>query len=115
MSYRKPRKHGYYAENARHSIRILRESKNLTLREVASRIAEAGHPLSKDALSQIETGFRNASLEDAIFIAHVLDVSIETLIDPELRKIQLVEIEERAQAEMDRLRRLAPLGLGVAA
>ena len=64
-------------------LREVREAKDLSQGELARRLTEAGRPISRNALLQIERGKRGISLDEAIALIAQLDVVPAHLLTPE--------------------------------
>ncbi|MGV0578105.1 helix-turn-helix transcriptional regulator [Mycolicibacterium elephantis] len=72
---------------ARHrcvNVKRLRESLNLGLRALSSRLADTGRPLTHTALDKIERGTRRVDVDDLMALAVALEVSPATLLMPEV-------------------------------
>lgn len=54
----------------------------LSLRRLAQRLREIGHPICADGLNRMEMGRRQATVGDLVALAVVLDVSPATLLMP---------------------------------
>jgi transcriptional regulator with XRE-family HTH domain len=64
-------------------LRAIRKASGLSLREVAERLAEVGHPLNLTGVSKLENGTRRMDVDDLTALAAVLRVSPATLLMPE--------------------------------
>ena len=73
-----PREVTYALLDGENPIRVWREYRGLTQRQVAG---EAG--ISKPYLSQLESGQRNGTAEVLVAVAKALDVSLDDLVMPE--------------------------------
>jgi transcriptional regulator with XRE-family HTH domain len=70
------------AETVSANVKRLRKDRNLGLRSLANKLAEAGRPLGHSAVDQIEKGTRRVDVDDLIALAAALDVSPITLLVP---------------------------------
>lgn len=63
-------------------IRELREAAGLSQEELAARIQLSGLNLTQKAVSRIETGERVVPDFELLYFSKVLDVSLDSLLDP---------------------------------
>jgi transcriptional regulator with XRE-family HTH domain len=76
---------GPVGEYVRATIRATRRGRNLTLDDLAKRLALRSHVLSKAVLSQIETGGRRVDVDDLVAIARELGLTPGDLLPDEER------------------------------
>ncbi|GAA3698953.1 hypothetical protein GCM10022377_09960 [Zhihengliuella alba] len=60
-------------------VAMIRKHENLSQREFAERLTRRGMPVDASAVSRIEKGTRSVRLVEALVIAEVLDVDLNTL------------------------------------
>ena len=70
------------ADTVSTNVRRLRTDQNLGLRRLATKLGEAGRPLTHSAVDQIEKGTRRVDVDDLMALAAALDVSPATLLMP---------------------------------
>lgn len=63
---------GPYGHALAVNLRVLRKARGLTVAEVVTRLAQAGHHLTHDQLVRIEAGQRHATADDLGHLAAVL-------------------------------------------
>jgi transcriptional regulator with XRE-family HTH domain len=73
---------GATADTVAANVKRLREDKRLGLRTLASRLADAGRPLTHTALDKIERGTRRVDVDDLMALAVALGVSPLRLLMP---------------------------------
>lgn len=73
---------GPTAETVSANVKRLRESQNLGLRALASKLANTGRPLTHTALDKIERGTRRVDVDDLMALAGALGVSPLRLLMP---------------------------------
>jgi transcriptional regulator with XRE-family HTH domain len=84
---------GSTADTVAANVKRLREGKNLGLRALAGRLADAGRPLTHTALDKIERGTRRVDVDDLMALAVTLGVSPLRLLMP-----YTVTADEQVQA-----------------
>lgn len=77
-----PIERGWTAESVSANVRRLREQRNFSLRELATRLGDAGRPLTHTALGDVELGQRRVDVDDLMALAVALDVSPISLLMP---------------------------------
>jgi transcriptional regulator with XRE-family HTH domain len=73
---------GPTADTVGANVKRLREERNLGLRALAGRLADAGRPLTHTALDKIERGTRRVDVDDLMALAITLGVSPLRLLMP---------------------------------
>jgi transcriptional regulator with XRE-family HTH domain len=91
---------GTVGEIVRQRVRAARISSDLRLEDLAERLKNDGHPLSKATLSQIETGGRRVDVDDLVALADALEISPGDLLG-----IAPAGPRSASQREIHRLRR----------
>ncbi|PPF32660.1 hypothetical protein C5E05_19335 [Pseudoclavibacter sp. AY1H1] len=95
---------GPVGEALARNLKHLREARQLRLDDLAELLAQAGRPLSKTTLSQIETGGRRVDVDDLVTIAQALRVEIADLLaSPSTSEFRAAV--EHAEAELTALHR----------
>ncbi len=75
------------------NVRSLREERRLTLDDVADRLRQLGHPISKSGLSKVETRMRRVDVDDLIALAVALETNPNRLLlGPEAEKEDEIEL-----------------------
>jgi transcriptional regulator with XRE-family HTH domain len=66
------------------NLRVVRESRGLSQRQVAERMTDAGHPMTKVAVTRLEADAlaRKLTLDEALAFAWVLDTPLAHLLSP---------------------------------
>jgi transcriptional regulator with XRE-family HTH domain len=65
-------------------VRAFREALGLSAQALADRLAEQGFPeVNRRVLSKIEVGDRRVTLDEAVALCKVFDVSIADMVSPE--------------------------------
>lgn len=95
---------GPVGEALTRNLKHLREARHLRLDDLADLLAQAGRPLSKTTLSQIETGGRRVDVDDLVAIALALRVDIADLL-ASASTSRFRDDVEHAEAELAALRR----------
>lgn len=63
-------------------LRDVRRAHGVTQTELAARMTSGGRPMSREALNRIENGSRGISLDEAVALAHLLQVSFAHMLTP---------------------------------
>lgn len=71
---------GPTGDTVRDNIRRIRQSRRWTLRDLAEKLADNGHPIAQSALSKIENGTRKVDVDDLMALSATLGVSPLTLL-----------------------------------
>lgn len=75
---------GPASERVAANVKRLRQSRGLTLDDLAARMAELGRPILKSGLSKIEAGDRRVDVDDLMALAIALETNVNVLLlDPE--------------------------------
>jgi transcriptional regulator with XRE-family HTH domain len=85
-------------------MREVRERRRWSLRELAERLAEVGHPMHHVTVAKIETGVRGVALDEVLALAYALDVSPLHLITP-LDDAEAVAVTDTVSAGAVEVRR----------
>ena len=88
------------AETVSANVRRLRKEQNLGLRGLATKLAEAGRPLTHSAVDQIEQGKRRVDVDDLIALAAALGVSPITLLMPGMLNEDSAKMVEVARCHL---------------
>ena len=105
----------------RKAVRRARHRNDWTLDQLSERMADAGRPMSKATLSQIETGNRRVDVDDLVALAFALMIAPADLLpatdedravrtEIETRFEELREESRRVDEQSQRLRRLLKQG-----
>ncbi|MGN7968167.1 helix-turn-helix domain-containing protein [Microbacterium sp. 22296] len=71
---------GPTGDTVRENIRRVRLSRHWTLRDLAEKLIDNGHPIAQSALSKIENGTRKVDVDDLMALSTTLGVSPLTLL-----------------------------------
>jgi transcriptional regulator with XRE-family HTH domain len=93
---------GATGEAVRVNVASVRKQRGLTLRDVSDRLAQIGHPMAHNTVSEIERGARRVDVDDLTALAVALGVSPISLLlpgmpgaeDPDV-KVQVTGVEHR--------------------
>ena len=64
----------------RANVASVRKGQGLTLRDVADRLADIGHPMAHNTVSEIERGARRVDVDDLMALAAALGVTPTALL-----------------------------------
>lgn len=95
-----------------HYLRVLRERRHLSLRQVAELTASSPEPIDKGTLSRLERGLQVPSIYKLGPICRIYGIAAEALIermelDREVDRSSLTDVEAKDYAELQRLGREA--------
>ena len=79
---------GPTGEAVRANVARVRKQQGMTLRDVSDRLAQIGHPMAHNTVSEIERGARRVDVDDLITLALVLGVSPATLLMPAVHSVK---------------------------
>lgn len=89
------------------NVRDLRRGRGWTLEQLSAELDSAGHPLSLNVLSRIETMERGVRVQDLVALARVFGVSVDRLLAaPEVPE-HFVQLLQRLASYKQQVRRCA--------
>ena len=83
---------GTTGETVRANVARVRNKLGFTLRDVADRLTDIGHPMAHNTVSEIERGARRVDVDDLMALAAALDASPAALLMPVGEKDQEVAV-----------------------
>lgn len=88
---------GTTGESVRANVHLLRKERGLTLQDLSALMGDAGRPMARSAINEIELGGRRVDVDDLVALATSLGVAPTVLLDNALAPPVLVtraEVEE---------------------
>jgi len=70
----------------------------MTLRDLAARLTEAGHPMAHGTVSEVERGARRIDVDDLAAFATALGVSANDLLSERVEVVTRSEVEQLVRA-----------------
>lgn len=89
---------GPVGETVRANIRRHRAVQGMTLRDLAARLTEAGHPMAHGTVSEVERGARRIDVDDLAAFATALGVSANDLLSERVEVVTRSEVEQLVRA-----------------